>query len=59
MLSNQDLEEYLSIKNSGNLTSRVSVKVNDREKAMIDKYKNETGISVSEIVRRSLYKTIK
>lgn len=59
MLNDQDLEEYISIKNSGSLTNRISVKVTNKEKAMIDKFKNETGISVSEIVRRSLYKTIK
>ncbi len=59
MLSNQDLEEYLTIKNSGNLTDRICLRINDQEKAMIDKFKNETGISVSEIVRRSLYNTIK
>ena len=59
MLSTDQLKEYRTIKDSGLMIRRVSVKMNDSEKKMLDDYSDKTGISVSELIRRSIYKTLK
>ena len=59
MLSTDQLKENRTIKDSGLMIRRVSVKMNDSEKKMLDDYSDKTGISVSELIRRSIYKTLK
>lgn len=58
MLSDEQLNQYLDVKNSGKSTGRISLRLNQKEFDLLNEYKNKTGMSISEIVRRSVFKNI-